>query len=328
MHYNSADRLFHLKLVRPRNDSGQPSVPLLQRLVVAVQLLYVSLTLLVVVLQGSRVEHAHLLLDLLVLFERFLSLVLEFGLFLLELDELLPLLVDVSLALSVLLLDELELLAGVRDHLNVVDDLAEELLKLLVSLLDLLVQRLVLDLQLLEVDDVEAVSQLLLLLEDFLLVSKTVAQSDVLQAVLVDLLVVCRLRLLPLVEGLLLDLLAGSREDGILRDASLQLFELLLDLVALGLLLVQLRLKLRRHLVVAVLRLLEVDTNLVNVGERVEVLVLVHLSLLLPVLDVKGLVHGEDLPLQVVVFAAKRLALPHFLLDCHDQIAFHLLLRR
>ena len=148
------------------------------------------------------------------------------------------------LSFGVLLFDELELLTRVGDHLHVVDDLAQELLELFVSFFDLFVESLVLNLQLLEIDDVEAVSQLLFLLEDLLLVGETVAQGDVLQAVLVDFLVVRRLRLLPLVKRLLLDFLAGTGEDGVLSDTSLQLFELLLDLVAFGLLLVQLRLQL------------------------------------------------------------------------------------
>lgn len=158
--------------------------------------------------------------------------------------ELLPELVDVRLSLGVLLFDELKLLARVRHHLNVVDNLAQELLELFVSFLDLLVKSLVLNLQLLEVDNVEAVGQLFLLLEDLLLIGETVAQGDVLQTVLVDFLVVSRLRLLPLIERLLLDLLTRAGEDGILSDTSLELFELLLDLVALGLFLVQLRLQL------------------------------------------------------------------------------------
>lgn len=158
--------------------------------------------------------------------------------------ELLPELVDVRLSLGVLLFDELKLLARVRHHLNVVDNLAQELLELFVSFLDLLVKSLVLNLQLLEVDNVEAVGQLFLLLEDLLLIGETVAQGDVLQTVLVDFLVVSRLRLLPLIERLLLDLLTRAGEDGILSDTSLELFELLLDLVALSLFLVQLRLQL------------------------------------------------------------------------------------
>ena len=61
-----------------------------------------------------------------------------------------------------------------------VDDLTAQAGQLLVPLLDLLVQGLVLDLQLLVIDQVEAFSQLLLLLQDFLLIGQSVSKSDVL----------------------------------------------------------------------------------------------------------------------------------------------------
>ena len=59
---------------------------------------------------------------------------------------------------GILLFDELELLSRMRDHLHVVDNLAQELLELLVPFFDLFVESLVLNLQLLEVDDVQAIS--------------------------------------------------------------------------------------------------------------------------------------------------------------------------
>ena len=61
-----------------------------------------------------------------------------------------------------------------------VDDLTAQAGQLLVPLLDLLVQGLVLNLQLLVIDQVEAFSQLLLLLQDFLLIGQSVSKSDVL----------------------------------------------------------------------------------------------------------------------------------------------------
>ena len=50
-------------------------------------------------------------------------------------------------------------------------NLLPEFVQLLVSLLDLFIEGLVLDLQLLEIDQMEAIRQLLLLLQDLLLIS-------------------------------------------------------------------------------------------------------------------------------------------------------------
>ena len=86
----------------------------------------------------------------------------------------------------------------------------------------------------------ESISQLFLLLEDLLLVGQAVPQGNVLQSVLVHLLILERVHLLPLVQHLLGDLLASPREDSILSNTTLELFELGLNLVALGLLLIQL----------------------------------------------------------------------------------------
>jgi hypothetical protein len=156
-------------------------------------------------------------------------------------------------------------------------DLLPQLVKFLVAFLDLLIERLVLDLELLEVDEVKPVGQLLLLFEDLLLVGQAVAEGDVLQAELCDLLVLLELALLLHLDELLRDLLARAGVDGVLRHRALQLLELRLNLLALRLLLIQLSLQLTRHLVVTVLRLLQVETHLVHVGQRVQVLVLVHL---------------------------------------------------
>lgn len=56
----------------------------------------------------------------------------------------------------------------------------------------------------------ETVSQLLLLLKDLLLVSQTVAEGDVLQTVLVNLLVFGALMILPVLDHLSLELLSSA----------------------------------------------------------------------------------------------------------------------
>lgn len=205
-------------------------------------------------------------------------------------------------------------------------DLLSKLLQLLVSFLDFLVQGLVFDLELLEVDEMEAVSKLLTLLEYLLLVGEAVSQSDVLESVLMDLLIFERLAFFPLFEGFLGDLLASSREHSILCNGTLELLELRFDLTALCLLLVELGLELRGHLVVTILGFLQVDTDLMDVCQSVQVLVLVHLDIALALVVIVVLVHGQDLLLELVILALQVIAFLQLLLNGLDQIVTHLVL--
>ena len=79
-------------------------------------------------------------------------------------------------------------------------DLLFQLVEFLITFLDLFVQSLVFDLQLLEVDQVQAIRQLLLLLVHLLKVIVAIPQRNVLQAVLVHLLVFDLLMLLPVID--------------------------------------------------------------------------------------------------------------------------------
>ena len=81
-------------------------------------------------------------------------------------------------------------------------------MQFLISLLNLLVQGLVLNLQLLEVDQMKAIGQLLLLLEYLLFVGESVPEGDVLESELVDLLVLLELGLLLPLDKISRDLLA------------------------------------------------------------------------------------------------------------------------
>lgn len=92
-------------------------------------------------------------------------------------------------------------------------------------------------------------------------------------------------------------------------NTALELLELLLDLFALGLFLVELCLEFRCHLVVAILGFFQVEPDLMHVGKGVQVFVLVHLlsvSLGMTVamvrLLVKGVrVHQHDLALEFFI---------------------------
>jgi hypothetical protein len=144
---------------------------------------------------------------------------------------------------------------------------------------------------------VQAVRQLLLLLQDLLFVRQAVAKRDVLKPVLVHFLVFQGVHLLPLIKDLLGYFLTSATEDCILGDASFQFLELLLNLMALGLLFIQFGLKFRCHFVVPVLCLFQVEPDLMNVGEGVEVLVLVHADIRGLVLLFVAWVHQYDLSL-------------------------------
>ena len=85
----------------------------------------------------------------------------------------------------------------------------------------------------------ETVSQLLLLFQHFLLVSQLISESDILQSILMHLLILQRLTLLPLIPLFWGNHLSGPRENSIRRNRPLQLFELLFDLMAFGLFLIE-----------------------------------------------------------------------------------------
>ena len=170
----------------------------------------------------------------------------------------------------------------------------------------------------------ETFSELLLLLEDLLLVGKSIAQGDVLKSVLMNLLILGLISLLPLLDDLGAKLFASPGVDSIHSDTALQLFELLLNLCALGLLLIQLVLELASHAVVPVLSLFEIVTDLMNVGKGVEVLVLVeHLVSLLLVVTVVVVVHQDDFTLSLFIRLLQLLVLPSFVLDRLNELSLH-----
>ena len=85
----------------------------------------------------------------------------------------------------------------------------------------------------------ETISQLLLLFQDFFLISQLISEGDILQSILMHLLILQRLTLLPLIPLFWGNNLSGPGEDSIRRNRPLQLFELLFDLMALSLFLIE-----------------------------------------------------------------------------------------
>lgn len=200
-------------------------------------------SLIVISLKGLLVDNTSLLLELLILLPQTLSILLQSAQFSLLIVQYLVEFLEVFILLSILLLDVLQLFSCVTQNDYSGGDLLSELVQLFVSLFDLLIKSLVFDLKLLEIDQVKTVCQLLLFLKDLLLVSQSVSKSNVLQSVLMDLLVLQGIHLFPLIQYLLRNLLACTREHCILGYTSLELLKLLLDFMAFSLLLIQLSLE-------------------------------------------------------------------------------------
>lgn len=138
------------------------------------------------------------------------------------------------------------------------------------------------------------------------------------------LLVLGLISLFPLFDHLGLQLLVQAGVHSVHGDRALELLELLLDLCALGLLLVELVLKLTGHTVVAILRLLQVIAHLMDVGEGVEILVLVkHLISVLLSLSTRRVVHNDNLLLALLILLLELKVLAALVLDSLDQLALH-----
>lgn len=152
------------------NDLAQLCVLAAEHLVLLMQALMFEFTSFEGVLERTVASNTRLLGQFLVLLVKLCTLVLLLGQPRLCQVKLLVDLIELGLILLILGLNVLHLLARVREHDHVVDDLAAEASKLLISLLNLLIQCLVFDLELLVVNQVETFSQLFALLQHFFLV--------------------------------------------------------------------------------------------------------------------------------------------------------------
>ena len=133
-------------------------MPCSEALVLLVQVSVLLLAILVCDLERGVASDTRLLRELLVLLVKFRPLVLELGELGLRFIKLLSKLIKLLLIALILSLDELELLTSMREHDDVVDNLTTKAGELLVTLLDLLVKRLILDLELLVIDQVKTLS--------------------------------------------------------------------------------------------------------------------------------------------------------------------------
>jgi len=156
----------------------------------------------------------------------------------------------------------------------VIDYFAAKASQLLVTLFDFLIERLIFNLELFIVDEMQSFGKLFSFLEHFLLVLKTVSQGDVLQTVLMDFLVLGFIGLFPLLDNFCLELLSSAAVNSIHCYRAFKLFELLFNLGAFCLLLVKLVLQFTCHPVVTILSFFKVVAHLMNVRQSVEVLVL------------------------------------------------------
>ena len=196
-------------LLRLLDQPSQPGVFSLEFVQLLVLVLDLDVSCVEVHLQFLLVHDSGLLSELLVGLDQLLPLLLELVLVLLVLGQLDPEVFQLLVLRFVLVLHVLELLSGVTEDNDRLDDLRPELVQLFVSFLDLLVKSLILNLELLEINEMESISKLLLLLKDLLLVGKTVTQGDVLKSVLMHFLVLELFGFFPFFKLFLADLLTS-----------------------------------------------------------------------------------------------------------------------
>lgn len=186
-----------------------------QSLVLLVQVRELGLTIFVRDFERGVTSNTSLLRQLLVLFVKLGSLVFLLSKLCLSFIKLVVQSNKFQLVALVLSLNVLHLFTSVREHDDMVDDLSTQTSELFVSLFDLLVKSLILNLELLVIDQMETLSQLFFLLEHFLLVGKSVSQSDILQTVLMNFLIFGVVLILPVFNDFLGQFFACSAVDGV-----------------------------------------------------------------------------------------------------------------
>ena len=169
----------------------------------------------------------------------------------------------------------------------------------------------------------ETISKLFLLLKNLFFVSKSISQGNVLKSILMDFLIFQTFTIFPVFKSLLWNLLSCSTEHSILRNTSLELFELLFNLMTLSLFLIKLSLKFRGHLVVTILGLFQIYSDLMDVSKSIKIFVLVHLDIWLFVILLKGWVDCDDLFLELLVFSSERILFSKLFFNGSNQISLH-----
>lgn len=153
-----------------------------------------------------------------------------------------------------------------RDDNDSSTDLPGKLGELFVTLLNLLVKSLVLDLKLFKINEMESISELLLLFKYLLAVSQLILELNVLKSVLMHFRVLSLVGGFPVVDHFGAQGLVGTAEYRIFSHRALQLLKLMLDLLTFSLLFVELGLKFGGHSVVTLLGLFQVETDLMDVS--------------------------------------------------------------
>lgn len=169
----------------------------------------------------------------------------------------------------------------------------------------------------------KTVSKLVLLLDNFFLVSKTVTKSNILKTILMHFLVFWCLVLFPVLYHFLLELLTSTRKDSVHSNRAFKFLELHLNFLALGLLFIKFSLKFTSHAIVTILSLFEIVTDLMNVSKCIKILVLVK-QLLLRAIFTLSVIHKNNFTLQVVVSRLQLFVLINFITDGLDKLEFHL----
>lgn len=125
----------------------------------------------------------------------------------------------------------------------------------------------------------QSLRKLFLFLQNLLIFRQSVSSSEDLQSEILKFLSNLALTLLPLLYFMLFYRLLRSAVSGLFCDLPLEFLESTADIVAFGLFLVEFVLKLEWHFIVAILCFLQLDSCLVHLCQNVEILVLIHRSL-------------------------------------------------
>jgi len=215
------------------------------------------------------------------------------------------------------------LLSVMRQHVHIMGHLKFEFVEFLISLFNLLIQGLILNLELLIINQMQTISQLLSLSQLLLLVGKLISQSDVLQSILIDLLIFSFICFFPFLNHLWWKLLTSSTVLSIHGNTLLELFELLLNLHTFLLLFIKLILEFTCHSVISFLSLFKVVTNLMYICKSIEILVLMkHLICLLFRL-LACVLHQYNFLLEFFVLTLQFIVLMHLIMDSLNKFSLH-----
>ena len=155
-----------------------------------------------VFLKRRLTDNTSFLLEFLILLLKLLSLLFKFTQLILHISKLVSLVIKAKFLFLVLFHDELILFTVMRKDNDSSCDFVSQFVQVFVTFFDLFVQGLVFNLKLLIINQMETISELFSSAEDLLLISKPVSESDVLETILMNFLILGLVMLFPIFDHL------------------------------------------------------------------------------------------------------------------------------